>query len=132
MRPERQPAAAITPENYFAGYPAPVRAAGEKLRALVLDCLPGAVERYYAGWKLVGYRIPVGASTKYCCYLYATAKHVELGFERGTRLADPDGVLEGSGTQVRKVVCRTAAEVRPVIIRRLLREAALITKETIR
>jgi hypothetical protein len=37
------------------------------------------------------------------CYLVGYTKHVNLGFCEGTRLEDPDGLLEGRGKQMRHV-----------------------------
>jgi hypothetical protein len=119
----------VTPEEYLAPLPRAVRAAAHDVRALVVECLPGAVERVYTGWNLIGYRIPDGSKSRYCCYLYATPERVELGFEYGRLLTDPDRILEGEGTQVRKIVFRTKSDIKKRAVRRVILEAAMITKE---
>jgi hypothetical protein len=119
----------MTPGEYLSPFPPAIRAAANEVRSLVAECLPGVIERVYTGWKLIGYRIPDGAQSRYCCYLYATHERAELGFEQGRLLSDPRGVLEGEGTQVRKVIFRTPADIRKPIVRQLLLEAAIIAKE---
>ncbi len=128
----KRPRSSMTPDQYLEQFPSAIREAGEKARSLVLDALPGVVERYYPGWNLIGYRIPDGKATRYCCYICAYPKYVELGFEWGILLDDPDGIFEGEGSQVRKIVFRAAKDVKPVTVRRLLLAAALITKEKLR
>ncbi len=37
------------------------------------------------------------------CYIQKAKAHMSLGFGKGASLADPDGMLEGSGSQMRHV-----------------------------
>jgi hypothetical protein len=128
----KRTAAPKTPEAYLERFPRPIAAVGSRVREIVLDALPGVVERVYPGWMLIGYRVPVGAATRYCCYINLTDRLVELGFEHGRVLSDPDGVLTGSGTQVRKIVFQQLSDVQPRIVRRLLAEAAMHLMENAR
>jgi hypothetical protein len=130
--PRKSPAASKSPEAYLEEFPSTLAEVGARVRAIVLDSLPGVVERVYPGWNLIGYRIPVGAETRYCCYLNLTKSDVELGFEHGRLLSDPDGVLTGSGTQVRKIVFHKVSDIRPRVVRRLLAEASTHILETTR
>lgn len=75
------------------------------LRALVARAAPALVEgvKWTNGCWLLG-RTPV-------CYLHAAADHLQFGFFRGAALADPHGLLQGSGAYVRHVKVRRAADV---------------------
>jgi len=70
----------------------------DRLRRLVREVAPDATERAYPGWRLIGYR-----SQKYFCGIYPAGGGVRLLFEQGRDLSDPDGLLEGDGTQTRHV-----------------------------
>jgi hypothetical protein len=54
------------------------------------------------------------------------ADHIRIGFEWGTLLLDPSGLLEGAGSQVRYVPVRTAKQLQSRALAALLREAAAI------
>jgi len=122
-------APAESPEEYLSRFPSGVRARAGELRALIRESIPGVVERVYAGWKLIGYRVPDGKKSWYCCYLCPREDSVELGFEYGTLLSDPSRVLIGGGTQVRRIMVLPSSRIKRQVIRQLLREAALITLE---
>jgi hypothetical protein len=75
-------------------------------REQVLAADPDLTERIYRGWRGVGFRHP---DAGYVCGLFPRHGRVELLFEYGTSLADPDEVLTGAGTQTR-VLHVTAAD----------------------
>ncbi len=73
-----------------------------ELRQVVLDQAPDACEYVYSTscveiWS--GFDAKLKDSWFY--YITTHARHVNLGFVAGARLADPRGVLEGSGKQTR-------------------------------
>jgi hypothetical protein len=58
------------------------------------------------------------------CYLQTTKKHATLGFPGGAALDDPEGLLEGSGKDMRHVKLRTLADAQRAGIKRLLEGAS--------
>lgn len=58
------------------------------------------------------------------CYLVGYTKHVNLGFCEGTRLADPDGLLEGKGKQMRHVKLLPSRPIAPEKLARLIHQSA--------
>lgn len=58
------------------------------------------------------------------CYVVGYTKHVNLGFCEGIRLADPDGLLEGTGKQMRHVKLAPGWEVPLSTLKRLVTESA--------
>jgi hypothetical protein len=96
-----------------------VRALVEGARRLILRLVPEARERLRAGWGLLGYDAP-----RYFAYVAAAPDHARIGFERGVLLADPAGLLRGTGTQVRHVEIRAARDLRSRALAALVREAA--------
>jgi len=85
----------------------------ERARKSVLAAVPSAVERYRAGWGLIGYNAP-----HYFAFLVPDATQIRMGFEWGVALSDPLQMLDGTGRQVRYVnlqseLLREAAAFRP-------------------
>lgn len=54
------------------------------------------------------------------CYVNAFTAHVNVGFFLGAELADPDGLLEGSGRFMRHVKLRPEHEVDAAALQRLI------------
>ena len=57
-------------------------------------------------------------------YVYSAPDYVQLGFFRGSALADPRGLLEGDGQYVRHVKVRKVADIDEAAFGALLRQAA--------
>ncbi len=94
--------------DFLKLYPQNLREIAESLRSLVRSTFPGATEKVYDGWKLIGYRIPDGKKYRYFCCIVPQKKEndVLLGFEYGVAMPDPKNLLEGKGTKVRFVRVR--------------------------
>ena len=56
-------------------------------------------------------------------YIAVYNKHINLGFYWGVRMDDPQGVLEGSGKQLRHIKIKSQADLGTPIIRDYLRRA---------
>jgi hypothetical protein len=109
------------PEAILEGHAPEVRAIAARARALIKRELPDVEENGYPGWRLIGYR----HGGAYLGFVAPLKEHVRLGFERGVYLNDPEGLLEGEGTQVRYV--RLSSEDLPEEgLTRLLKEAVAI------
>jgi hypothetical protein len=93
----------IPPELFLDGYPAGIQTAAERLRAVVSEAVPDAIERVRIGWRLIGYDMPVGKRTRYFAFVAPELEHVHLGFEYGVWMADPEGLLRGAHLKLRKV-----------------------------
>lgn len=87
---------------------------------LVRETLPDAKEKLHHGapWFQVDGQM--------VCYVAAHSKHVNLGFRYGALLDDPDGLLEGTGKQMRHVKLRDPAAIPQETLARLLKRAAAL------
>ena len=94
--PSRQPDS-IPVDALLDGYPPPMREIAEQLRSIVRRAAPEASERVRAGWRLVAYDLPIKRSGAFFAWVGPEARHVHLGFPKGFLMADPEGVLKGSG-----------------------------------
>ena len=116
----RQSTTGVKPEQILEGHAPQIRALAERLRRIILDTVPNSVEVAYPVWRGIGYRHP---KSGYFCGIFPQKNGVKLGFEYGVLLPDPDGLLEGSGKQVRYLVFKEAKEIRVGATKKLIRAA---------
>jgi hypothetical protein len=69
----------------------------QRLRRVVLDAVPEAIERVRPGWRLIGYDLPSGRHGTFFAWIWPEPEHIHLGFPRGILMDDPDGVMRGNG-----------------------------------
>ena len=93
----------IPPDLFLSGHPPEIRDLADRLRAVVHEAVPEAVERVRAGWRIIGFDVPVGRRTRYFAFVAPEPVHVHLGFEYGVWMADPDGLLRGAHLDLKKV-----------------------------
>jgi hypothetical protein len=98
--PARDP---IPPDLFLDGYAPEIRDLAERLRDVVRDAVPEAIERVRAGWRLIGYDVPLARRTRYFAFVAPEPEHVHLGFEYGAWMTDPDGILRGAHLDLKKV-----------------------------
>ena len=93
----------IPPELFLSGYPAEIRDIAERLRSVVREAVPEAIERVRIGWRLIGYDVPVGRRSRYFAFVAPEPEHAHLGFEYGAWMTDPDWLLLGAHLDLKKV-----------------------------
>jgi len=104
MKTENQSIPASGKELYafLATYAPEVQAIVLRLRALILDVVPDALEQVDQPGKLIGYGFkPTYKDT--ICVIMPLKSAVNLGFPRGVELPDPQGLLTGTGVRARHV-----------------------------
>ena len=89
-------------EFLLDGYPEAIRATGQALRSLIFRTVPGAVETVRPGWRWVAYSLPEGKRIRNFAWIGPERKHIHLGFEHGTLLADPERILQGAQERLKK------------------------------
>lgn len=94
--PVRQPET-MPVELFLADYAPPLVAIAERLRAIVTDTVPDAIERVRVGWRLIGYDLPGRRNGAIFAWVWLEPEHVHLGFPYGVHMADPAGVMNGAG-----------------------------------
>ena len=117
---------APTPDQFLGGFPAEVQALAGQLRALIKQTVPGVAEAVYTGWKLIGYRAPDGAKSRYFCFIAPLPGHVKLGFEYGALMTNDAGLLEGNGSQVRYVTLAAGSTFDAAALAALIAEGAMV------
>ena len=118
----------MSPEELMAPHDPHIVAIAEALRLVVRATLPDAIERVRPGWGLIGYDVPAGPRTAYCCFVWAEPVHVHLGFQHGVLMRDPRGLLQGHGVtkRVRWLTCTRLRGTDTPAVRALILEAARV------
>jgi hypothetical protein len=119
----------IPPELFLSGYPIEIREIAERLRGVVREAVPEAIERVRIGWRLIGYDVPVGRRTRYFAFVAPEPQHAHLGFEYGAWMTDPDDLLLGAHLdlkRVRFVTCEPGEAIPIDALVRYTREAAAL------
>jgi hypothetical protein len=120
-------------DDIIDGLPRAEQVIVNRLRALVLECLPKAKE-------YVKFGVPFYSRNRIICFIWPPsifwgtgrtaetqrAKGTALGFWQGNKLANEDGALEMDGKQVSAMHFRSLAEVDDDKVRALLFEADLV------
>jgi hypothetical protein len=95
--PSKSPIDSIPPEALLADYPPSHGEIANRLRAIVFDAVPDAIERVRPGWRLIGYDLPITRRGTMFAWVWPEPEHVHLGFPRGVDMADPSGAMKGAG-----------------------------------
>jgi hypothetical protein len=130
--PSKPPIETIPPEALLADLPPGHVTIAERLRAMVKDVAPEAVERVRAGWGLIGYDLPRRRGTTFFAWIWPEREHVHLGFPLGIVMQDPDGAMRGAGVtkQARWLTYDRVADVDEAIARRLIEEGVRVAGMT--
>ena len=83
-------------------FPPAIRETGRALRSLILSTVAGTVETVRPGWRWIAYSLPDGRRVRNFAWIGPERKHIHLGFEHGTLLADPEHILRGAQERLRK------------------------------
>ena len=106
-------------EQFLAPYTPEVRELAWKLRAVIREVMPEAIEQLDPSAHLIGYG--VGRTYKgLICGITLHKAHINLRFARGTELPDPDRLLVGTGKRARHVAIQQAADLEKPAVRALL------------
>jgi hypothetical protein len=113
-------------EAFLAPYAPEIRDLAWKVRALVLEIFPDAIEQLDQPAKLIGYGFDRGYKGLVCGITLHKA-HINLMFAQGAELPDPAGLLAGTGKRARHVKVQKRGDLDRPGVRALL-EAAVARK----
>ena len=93
------------------------------LRKLISEVYPKVVEVPWPRQQITGYGVGPKKMTEHFCYIAPYGTHVNLGFNYGLVLPDPEHLLEGAGKKFRHVKIQTLKDVEQSGLRKLLQAA---------
>jgi hypothetical protein len=116
------------PDRVLLGYLAPydphVSRLALAVRELVLEEAPAAIESFCKGYAVsIGFSFTGKPLKDGFCHIATYSTHVNLGFNRGALLADPNRLLAGNGKLIRHVTIRSAEDLNRPFLRRFLQAA---------
>ncbi len=101
-----------------------VRRLATRTRALIRDIMPDVVEVPWTRQRVVGYGVGPRKMSEHFCYIAFHRNHVNLGFNYGSELPDPEGLLQGPGKLLRHVKISSPEDLSNPALRRLLEVAS--------
>jgi len=119
--------------KFLKPYDRAIRKLALAVRSVVLAELAPCHENMYDAYNAVslGYG-PTDRLRDGICHVAVYAKHVNLGFNRGSQMDDPDHILQGSGRWIRHISIKTSADLAKPEIRKYLRRARELASANIR
>jgi hypothetical protein len=115
-------------QEFISGYSEEVIAIVLKLRKLVLDTAPEAIEQLDSSAKMIAYGFEITYKDTICVIMPLKAG-VNLGFPRGAEMSDPSCLLTGTGKRARHIRVASLDEAENKGIRILLQAAVSMTKK---
>src|SRR5262245_8609089 len=103
-----------------------IQALAWRIRALILDVMPAAVEVLSIRDRTAIYgHNPAMRDRDQLVYIALPRGWARLGFYYGSELSDPAGLLEGEGKRLRHIKVRSEADLQSPAVRELVRLAML-------
>ena len=93
------------------------------LREVIVEVDPNACEVVRLGDRAATYGVGPRKMLDGYTYILPHKRWVNLGFYQGVELADPEGLLEGTGAKMRHVKVRSVDEARQAAVRALVEGA---------
>ena len=93
-------------------------------RALIRDVYPNVVEVPWPKQRVIGYGVGPRKMSEHFCYVAVHKDHVNLGFNYGAELPDPEGLLEGPGKLLRHTKIAAPEDLACPALRALLETAS--------
>lgn len=93
------------------------------LRAYTLELYPDSNELLYHTHALTAVFSISEKLTDAFCHIPVYSEHINLGFNKGTLLKDPHGLLNGTGKLIRHIGVKQPSDYRNIKVKTLVKEA---------
>jgi hypothetical protein len=110
--------------SYLASYDPHISDLTLAVREVVLEEAPDAIESVSKSYAVaIGFSFTGKPLKDGFCHIVTYSTHVNLGFNRGALLPDPNQVLVGTGKSIRHVTIHNHSELERPLVRRYLQAA---------
>jgi len=106
--------------GFLEAYDRSIAGLALSLREIILDEVPDASESVYQVYTVAIWFGFSGKMKDMFCYISTNARHINLGFPRGSTLPDPNHVLEGDGKAMRHVKFASQRDLERPFVRRYI------------
>jgi hypothetical protein len=93
-------------------------------RDLIIEVMPRVVEIVWEEQGVVGYGTGPKKKSEHFCHIVIYPKYVNLGFNYGSELPDPDKLLEGTGKLFRHTKIKSKEDLKKPALRALIEQAS--------
>jgi hypothetical protein len=107
--------------GFLEAYDRPIADLALSLREIILEEVPDASESIYQVYTVAIWFGFSGKMKDMFCYIATNARHINLGFPRGSTLPDPNRALEGGGKAMRHIKFTTQHDLERPFVRRYIR-----------
>jgi hypothetical protein len=107
--------------GFLEVYDRPIIDLALALREIILEEVPHANESIYQVYTVAIWFGFSGKMKDMFCYIATNARHINLGFPRGSTLPDPNHVLEGDGKTMRHIKFASRSDLERPWVRRYIR-----------
>lgn len=110
--------------SYLAPYDPHISKLALALREVVLEEAPDAIETVVKSYAVsIGFSFTGKPLRDGFCHVVAYSSHVNLGFNRGALLPDPNKILVGNGKAIRHITIQDQRDLERPFLRRYLQAA---------
>jgi len=106
--------------GFLEAYDRPIANLALALREIILEEVPDASESVYQVYTVAIWFGFSGKMKDMFCYITTNARHINLGFPRGSTLPDPNRVLEGDGKVMRHIKFASERDLERSFVRRYI------------
>jgi hypothetical protein len=106
--------------GFLEAYDRSIAGLALSLREIILDEVPDASESVYQVYTVAIWFGFSGKMKDMFCYIATNARHINLGFPRGSTLPDPNHVLEGEGKAMRHIKFTSQRDLERSFVRRYI------------
>jgi hypothetical protein len=106
--------------GFLEVYDRPIADLALALREIILEEVPDASESIYQVYTVAIWFGFSGKMKDMFCYITTNARHINLGFPRGSTLPDPNRVLEGDGKLMRHIKFASQRDLERSFVRRYI------------
>jgi hypothetical protein len=110
-------------ETMVRDLPPEINSAFSELRSIIKLTIPESTEKANPGWRSLNFSHP---QVGYFCGLFPFPDRIDVVFEFGVLLADPDGIFDGHGKQVGFIRIHSTKEIRRGPFKRMLKAAVAL------
>ena len=107
-------------EELIDGSSPEVQTIAKSLRQLIIEIYPEVIEVPWPKQGIAGYGVGPKKMSEHFCYIGTLSNRVNLGFFYGADLTDQEGLLEGTGKNLRHVKVKSLEQAEQASVRELI------------
>lgn len=108
-------------DRMLSGYSSEIVHLANDMRNKIYEVLPQVTECIWERQKTIGYGTGPKKMSEHFCHISVYKNHINLGFNYGSELPDPENLLKGTGKLFRHIEIYTQDEIQNPALRSMLK-----------